>query len=99
MSYPPLNCPVCRGLLKDFEIRLVGPFRCPTCGEQLQIPSRYYNGLSAASLLISSILSVTMGLRGVTLCFVTVILGLPLNTPVLVVIRPIRTPENKRLPT
>jgi hypothetical protein len=96
MSHPPLNCPVCRGLLKDFEIRLAGPFRCPTCGERLQIPSRYSNGLSAASLLISAVLSVTMGLRGVILCFVTVILWVPINILGLVMMRSIWPPKIER---
>lgn len=60
-------CPQCNAPLKRSQIIAAGVFPCPNCGTQLQAPASYAGWLGLGNLLISLVVLVVLGFRGLHL--------------------------------
>lgn len=54
-----------------------GGFRCPGCGQQLRIDTRYAMPTLAASILLAALVSYVAGFRGLAVFFATTFLWIP----------------------
>lgn len=81
------KCAACGSPLAENVIRLHRPFSCPVCGKQLEVSSAY-NYIICAALLLSMLVPLIMGVRGLTFFVVAAIAWGPIQ--VLLVLLAIR---------
>jgi hypothetical protein len=67
MQRPRLTCVKCAAALKPKDIVAAGPFPCPVCQTQLQVPGFYTQLIAWGSVIIPALVLAVLGLRGVRL--------------------------------
>jgi len=75
--WPTLNCPFCNGILPNTEVRRGKPLLCPSCSAQLQASNRQLDLVNVIALVVATLLSYSLGIRGYWLVLAVVLLWFP----------------------
>ena len=76
---PLLKCPFCGGALRNEELYPGKPLVCPSCSQPLQIATWHAQLNGYIALVLTLILCLLLGFRGIQLFVSTVILWLPVR--------------------
>jgi len=67
--YASPTCPSCRHAMTARDVDFGAPFRCPACGVHLRVPYAYAAALYCCSIVVSGLLSYSLGFWGYALLF------------------------------
>jgi hypothetical protein len=63
-NLPRSRCPACSAMIRQEEIDLSAPFRCPSCDQSLRVSSFYVRRIAAASFVLAGLITYGLGARG-----------------------------------
>ena len=79
MKKPVRACVKCGTSLQYNQILAAGPFSCPVCHAQLQVPDAYALWIAVGNLLFSAVVFGTLGFRGLHLLYAILLVWLPIQ--------------------